>query len=185
MRFFLRSTSPNRAGAGVTHKNRGHTFEDSRRTKGELMASELWRWRESMAEAGRPARALSEVPYHGPVPCASPHGAGARNYFWRLFPGTDAWCVDVRRTKGELAASELRRWRESMAEGVELPDPTPLSLFRFALGFFKYEMVPEIVRYGWFLVWSRLCSQYYPYHKKLVLEGALLRLPGTHAAMGF
>jgi len=78
------------------------------------------------------------------------------------------------KTKGELAASELRRWRESMAEGVELPDPTPLSLFRFALGFFKYEMVPEIVRYGWFLVWSRLCSQYYPYHKKLVLEGCKL-----------
>lgn len=78
------------------------------------------------------------------------------------------------KTKGELAASDLRRWLDSSAEGVDLPDPTPLSLFLFALGFIKFEVVPEIVRYGWWLVWTPLCEFYYPYHKKLILQGCKL-----------
>lgn len=77
------------------------------------------------------------------------------------------------RSEGEHLRASIREWKDISAEGVALPQPTARSKLLYILYWIKYTLVPEPVRYVWWIVWSAIRQAWYPYHKKAVLEGKL------------
>ena len=75
------------------------------------------------------------------------------------------------RTKIDIEQSNIRRWKELSAQDVELPDATLWSILLFIPGYIKYYGVPEPLRYFLYCIWSTITRNWYPLHKKLILQG--------------
>ena len=48
------------------------------------------------------------------------------------------------------------------------------SLLWFVVVYLKYDVVPEPLRYAWWLVWSRLRAAAHAIHRRAVIQGAAL-----------
>ncbi len=65
----------------------------------------------------------------------------------------------------------IKQWKITTARDGSIKPRTFWSTIFFVPLWFKYEVVPEIVRYAWFIVWSAAKALHYKYHKWAVLQG--------------
>ncbi|BDA40521.1 hypothetical protein COCOBI_01-1740 [Coccomyxa sp. Obi] len=80
------------------------------------------------------------------------------------------------RSRSDVEKDYIRQWKETTARDGSIKPRTFWSTIIFVPMWFKYEAIPEIVRYAWYIVWSALKVVHYKYHKWAVLQGAKLDL---------
>lgn len=79
------------------------------------------------------------------------------------------------RSRSDIERDYVNGWKEVTArDGRPLPPMTPLSVLRFVPFWIKYVIVPEPLRFVWWLITCRWRAVEHRVHRHLVLEGAKL-----------
>lgn len=78
------------------------------------------------------------------------------------------------RSRYDIDQDYIKQWKEITARDSIPKKVTPLSFLWFVPIFVKYHMVPGVLRYAWWLVWSAILAARYQARKHLVLQGAKL-----------
>ncbi|KAK9916215.1 hypothetical protein WJX75_000147 [Coccomyxa subellipsoidea] len=79
-------------------------------------------------------------------------------------------------SRSDVEKDYIKQWKITTARDGSIKPPTFWSTLFFVPLWIKYEALPEIVRYAWYVVWSALKALHYKYHKWAVLQGAKLDL---------
>ena len=80
------------------------------------------------------------------------------------------------RSRSDVEKDYIRQWKETTARDGSIAPRTFWSTVIFVPMWIKYEAIPEIVRYAWYIVWSALKIVHNKYHKWAVLQGTLFSL---------
>ena len=77
------------------------------------------------------------------------------------------------RSRSDIERDYINSWKEITArDGRALPPLTILSVLRFVPYWLKYVVIPEPLRFVWFLIWSQMKAVEHRLHRQLVLQGA-------------
>ncbi|CAK0735923.1 hypothetical protein CVIRNUC_000662 [Coccomyxa viridis] len=80
------------------------------------------------------------------------------------------------RSRNDIQQSYIREWQKTTARDGNIQPQTILSTLWFVPMWMKYNAVPDILRYAWYMVWLQLKAAYHKYHAWAVLQGAKLDL---------
>lgn len=79
------------------------------------------------------------------------------------------------RSRADIERSYLRQWQEVTARGAEgSRRMTVFSALAYLPQWAKYTLVPDFVRFLWWLVWVRICAVAHFFHRRAVKQGAKL-----------
>lgn len=76
------------------------------------------------------------------------------------------------RSRNDIQQSYIREWQKTTARDGNIQPQTILSTLWFVPMWMKYNAVPDILRYAWYMVWLQLKAAYHKYHAWAVLQGA-------------
>ena len=76
------------------------------------------------------------------------------------------------RSRNDIQQSYIREWQKTTARDGNIQPQTILSTLWFVPMWMKYNAVPDILRYAWYMVWLQLKAAYHKYHSWAVLQGA-------------
>lgn len=78
------------------------------------------------------------------------------------------------RSRTEIERDIIKEWKETTgSDGNEVPN-TVRSVLAYGASWLKYNIVPEVVRYLWWLVWVRIVALGMQLRRKAVMQGAAL-----------
>ena len=77
------------------------------------------------------------------------------------------------RSRTDIERAYIRQWKRTTARDGDVKPQTVLTTLGFIPIWLKYNAVPNIVRYVWFIVWSAVRRQYLRFHTWAVLQGVI------------
>ena len=75
------------------------------------------------------------------------------------------------RSRNDIQQSYIREWQKTTARDGNIKPQTVLSTLWFVPIWLKYNAVPDILRYAWYIVWVQIVAAYRRYHAWAVLQG--------------
>ena len=76
------------------------------------------------------------------------------------------------RSRSDIEKAYIQQWKQTTARDGKIQPQTVWSILWFVPIWIKYHVVPDIVRYAWFIVWSAARAVYMKQHRWAVLQGA-------------
>ena len=76
------------------------------------------------------------------------------------------------RSRSDIEKSYIKQWKQTTARDGKIKPQTVWSTLWFVPIWVKYHVVPDIVRYAWYIVWSAMRALYMKHHRWAVLQGA-------------
>lgn len=111
------------------------------------------------------AAGLSQTPHPLSGSASHPGSAGVLD---SSLTDRTSWC----RSRTDIELAYIRQWKRTTARDGQVKPQTLWSTLWFLPVWLKYQVVPEIMRYAWFIVWSALRRVYFRFHTWAVLQGA-------------
>jgi hypothetical protein len=75
------------------------------------------------------------------------------------------------RSRSDIEKSYIQQWKQTTARDGKIQPQTVWSTLWFVPIWVKYHVVPDIVRYAWFIVWTAMRAVYMKQHRWAVLQG--------------